>query len=204
MKALNIALLGFITLTMCGCSSTLMKRADIQIMTPPGTQTSRVIFLRESAFGGAIQASIFDASSEDLKFVGVSSTGTKVAYDTIPGIHRFMVVSEAADFMEATLDGGKTYYAMVTPRMGMWKARFSLWPIKSDANARHSLQSKAFVGWLELGKFVINTPEGDQWFRANASGIKQKYNAYLPDWKRKTPQALAERTLDAKDGVVGR
>ena len=34
----------------------------------------------------------------------------------------FSVVGEAADFLEADLAAGKTYYIQVAPRMGAWKA----------------------------------------------------------------------------------
>jgi hypothetical protein len=50
------------------------------------------------------------------------------------------------------------------------------------------------------GKLVENTPAGEQWFAANAASIKQKYTEYLPVWKQKTPQDLAERTLEEQDG----
>lgn len=58
---------------------------------------------------------------------------TKVAYHTEPGEHMFMVIAESADFMQATLEAGKTYYAQIVPRPGVWKARFSFRPINDIA-----------------------------------------------------------------------
>src|SRR5678815_5415246 len=75
-----------------------------------------VIFMRSSAMGGAVQASVFDVSGAGEKLVGIVSTGTKVGYYVAPGERTFMVVSEAADFMQANLVAGRTYYALVTPR----------------------------------------------------------------------------------------
>ena len=115
-----------------------------------------------------------------------------------------MVISEAADFMEAKLAPGKTYYAVVTPRMGAWKARFSLWPVKSMSNNEFNLQNKEFDNWLKKGKVVTNTPAGEQWLTANSAGIRSKQTEYQTVWKRKTAQELAERTLEEQDGVVGR
>jgi hypothetical protein len=192
-----------LSLAMSGCASSLMKPAENQKLAVPTAQSSRIIFLRPSSMGGAIQAELFDVTSGDPTFIGVSSTGTKVAYDTMPGTHRLMVVSEAADFLEANLAAGKTYYAVVTPRMGAWKARFSLWPIKADAKAEYSLQSKQFATWIANAKLVANTPEGEQWAKTNATSIKTKYTENLVVWKQKTPEDLAKRTLEQQDGVAG-
>ena len=185
-----------------GCASSLMKPAANQTLSKTPAQSSRVIFLRPSSVGGAIQASLFDATGSEPKFIGISSTGTKVVYDTTPGAHRFMVVSEAADFLEARLAAGKTYYAVVTPRMGAWKARFSLWPIKNDANAEYKLQSDETAKWIKNGKVVENTPESLQWAQSNMSSIKAKYSENLPVWNKKPPQDIAERTLNEGDGRV--
>jgi hypothetical protein len=190
-------------LSLTGCASTLMRPAENQTLAAPSPQTSRIVFLRPSSFGGAIQASLFDVTDDDLNFLGIISTGTTVVYDVAPGSHRLMVVSEAADFMEAKLAPGKTYYAVVTPRMGAWKARFSLWPVKARSSNKYNLDNKEFDDWLKEGKVVTNTPEGEQWFTANTADIRKKQAAYLSVWKQKTAAELAERTLEEEDGVVG-
>jgi hypothetical protein len=185
-----------------GCASNLMKPAPNQTIAPVAAQQSRVIFLRPSSFGGAIQAGLFEATGGDLKFIGISSTGTRVVYDVAPGPHRFMVYSEAADFMEAKLAPGKTYYAVSTPRMGAWKARFSLWPVKAKSSNEFNHQNKDVATWVEKGKWVENTPEGEQWFKANLAKIKATHDEYLPVWNQKTPAELAERTLEEADGLT--
>jgi hypothetical protein len=190
------------TIALTGCASSLMKPAENQTLAAPPAGTSRVVFLRPSALGGAIQASVFDVTGGEPVFIGVSSTGTKVVHDTTPGPHRFMVVSEAADFMEASLAAGRTYYAVVTARMGAWKARFSLWPVKADPSADYSLQSRDLAKWVDGAKLVVNTPAGEQWFRDNLSSIRAKQDEYLAVWKQKTPADLAKRTLEERDGVA--
>ncbi|PZN84509.1 MAG: hypothetical protein DM484_02725 [Candidatus Methylumidiphilus alinenensis] len=45
-----------------------------------------------------------------------------------------MVVGENADFMEAELFANRTYYVNVAPRMGCWKARFSLNPLSGKVS----------------------------------------------------------------------
>jgi hypothetical protein len=86
--------------------------------------TALVFFTRPSSYGGAIQATIYDGDT----YIGTVSGGTHVAYQATPGTHLFMVVGESADFMSAELLPGKTYYAGVHARMGVWKARFSFVP----------------------------------------------------------------------------
>ena len=197
----RIAVIVLAAATLFGCASSLMKPATTQSLSATPAQSSRVIFLRPSSFGGAIQASLFDVSGGAAKFIGVSSTGTKVVYDVAPGTHRFMVVSEAADFMEASLAPGKTYYGIVTARMGAWKARFSLWPVKADAKSEFSSQSKDFAQWAAKGKIVENTPEGQKWFDANRGSIQSKHDEYLVVWKQRPAAEIAERTLNESDGL---
>ena len=185
-------------LFLSGCASSLMKPAEEQTLKPPPAETSRVIFLRPSNFGGAIQAPLFDVSDGKPVFLGVSSVGTKIVYDTTPGKHHFMVVSEAADFLNAELAAGMTYYAVVSPRMGLWKARFSLWPVKADRKAKYSLKDKEFPSWLEEGKLVTNTPKGERWARDNAEDIQVKYSTYKEIWVRKSDEAQEKRTLETR------
>ena len=49
-------------------------------------------------------------------FIGILSGKTKVAHLTEPGEKLFMVIGENADFMKATLEAGKTYYALKTEK----------------------------------------------------------------------------------------
>ncbi len=120
-----LALLSMFLLAGCAGSSSYMsdvppERANYT--TQP--DQALVVFMRPSGFGFAIQSSVFDIVDENPVFVGIVSAKAKVAYYVNPGERRFMVISESADFMDATLEAGKVYYALVTPRMGVWKARF--------------------------------------------------------------------------------
>ena len=130
-------------------------------MTPSGEAPvirqgeSMVVFMRPSGFGGAIAASVFDVSGPDNKFVGIVNAGTKVAYPVAPGQYTFMVVSESADFLQATVASGNTYYALVTPRVGVWKARFSFRPVR-----RLELDGNEFALWSGAApQFMSTAPE---------------------------------------------
>ena len=101
-----------------GCASNMMIDSAEQELVAPAADTAQIVFLRSSILGSAIQAVVYDATDGGAEFIGILSNGKKLAHTVQPGKHVFMVVSEAADFMEAELLGGKTYYAMITPRMG--------------------------------------------------------------------------------------
>jgi hypothetical protein len=102
-----------------------------------------------------------------------------------------MVVSEAADFMQADLEAGKTYYVLVTPRVGWWRARFSLRPITAE-----ELGGKQFQEWFDDCAWVETTDEARGWARQNASSVQEKKVEYLQKWEPRTDKP----TLKASDG----
>lgn len=91
-----------------------------------------------------------------------------------------MAIGESADFMAAEVESDKTYYTLVTPRMGMWKARFSLKPISEN-----ELNSEKFRDWLKDCDWVEKTLESDQWASENMDSILKKYKKYYPKWQGK-------------------
>jgi hypothetical protein len=194
----SVALLLVLGLT--GCQSSLMTKAGAGEPRPePGK--ALVVFLRASSLGGAIQSSVYDTGDKADKFIGIVSTKTKIAYQAEPGDHLFMVVAENADFMVAHLDAGKTYYALVSPRMGMWKARFSLLPIHNRADAKYSMQSADFREWMAKTDWVTVSPAAEQWYRDHAADIQAKKADYMRRWNTADAQQRAELTLPADDGI---
>ncbi len=164
--------------------------ADATSAMKPQPGKALVVFMRTSIVGGAIQASVYD----DDQYISTVSAGTRIAYQATPGEHMFMVIGESADFMKATLTEGKTYYALVTPRIGLWKARFSFRPIHKDKP------------WSEIDEMVKDTDlmtpnaDGHQWAKDNAQSIQDKKAEYLQKWLTKDKNAQAEATLYAEDG----
>jgi hypothetical protein len=174
---------------LAGCS----VRSDL--MAPTGEPTSGlrpaagkalVVFLRPEYVGYAIQAVVYD----DTQFIGVVSRYAAVAYQADPGPHRFMVVSEAADFMDADLAPGRTYFAQVRPRMGAWRARFSLAPLSATADARD------IASWLAESKVVTANAAGRRWDEANRPSVLEKKAAYERKWLEKADRPM----LHADDG----
>ncbi|HET6806528.1 MAG TPA: hypothetical protein VFH59_13925 [Frateuria sp.] len=194
----SVALL--LLLGLAGCQSSLMTKAGgSEPMPEPGK--ALVVFLRPSSFGGAIQSSVYDTGDTKDRFIGIVSTKTKVAYQADPGDHLFMVVAENADFMVAHLDAGKTYYALVSPRIGFWKARFSLLPIHNRADAKYSMRSADFRDWMADTTWVTVSPAAEQWYREHEADIQAKKADYMRRWNTADAQQHAELTLPAEDGI---
>ena len=198
---IKLILVAAVVLLASGCASPLMVDSAQQVFVAPTDEQAQVVFMRSSSFGGGIQSTLFDISDDETKFIGILSTGKKIAYTVDPGKRVFMVVSEAADFMEAILDGGRTYYAMVTPRIGAWSARFSLKPVRHGRPGEFQYQSSAFQGWLKSIEFVENTPASHAWAAANLPDVISKRAVYWEKWQQKSASDRAERTLYPDDGL---
>jgi len=172
----KLALLAVFFLFLEGCASSHMTVIpDDNKVTKPSSDTALVYFARPSSFGGAIQATVYD----DDVYIGTISANTNIAYKAKPGPHMFMVVSESADFMQAELLAGKTYYAEVIARPGVWKARFSFRPNNGqipDSEVQNNLQNT---------KQVEPNAEGLKWASENAPSITEKKKANLPKWQAK-------------------
>ena len=178
----------------CAGSSRYMKLVpEHESSYTPGGGRSLVIFMRPSGFAFAIQSSVFDITTGENKLVGIVSAKKKVAYQTDPGEHMFMVIGESADFMKADLQAGKTYYALVTPRMGAWKARFSLKPVHKD-----DLASGKAKKWESSCKPVQNTDASYDWARKNAPSIQSKKETFIKKWDEKPDSG--KPMLNAEDG----
>lgn len=191
-------LLGAVLLS--GCAGNPMQTVSNPTVQPSAADQAQVVFMRSANTGKLNGASVYDVTQGQTRFVGILNNETKIAYPTTPGKHTFMVVSEAADFMDAELVAGKTYYALVTPRMGLWKARFSLWPVGRQADAPYSQQSSDFKDWVADTDLVTNSPKSLAWFEQNKADIEDKRHEYWPVWQKKSAADLAKRTLKADDG----
>ena len=193
-KAIH-AFLWFLALcAMTGCAGTGgMVTSDQSLSTRSGEAT--IVFMRPSSFGFAISASVFDVSDKDSRFIGVIEHDTKIAYGVGAGEHVFMVVGESADFMKATVLADKTYYALVTPRMGAWKARFSFKPVRQA-----DFVSKDFEAWDKQTKLVEVSPVAESWAAENAQSIESKRSKYWPAWISKPASEQDSQTLRPEDG----
>lgn len=155
----------------------------------PMADKAMIVFMRPSGLGFAVQSSVFDVTNGAPEFIAIVPAKKKVAHEIAPGKYRFMVIGENADFMDAELAAGKTYYAVVAPGMGMWKARFYFEPVRM-AGASNDL-----TGWLADCEWVESTSQALDWSRGNMPSIQEKKSDYLPDWmngKDKSVLAVAD------------
>lgn len=172
----RIVFIVFYLSVLSGCASTQMTDVlERNRILKPDPDKALVIFLRPSYFGGAIQSVIYDGDT----YIGTLSAGKQIAYETTPGEHMFMVVSEAADFMQANLAAEKTYYSVVVSRPGLFRARFSFMPQNGQ------IQQEKLEQWLASTTQVIVNEKGRIWAENNAESVAQKKAEFLPKWKSK-------------------
>lgn len=157
----------------------------------PKPDQALIVFMRPSGFGSAIQSSVFDVTDGNPVFLGIVPAKTKVAHYAKPGKRRYMVIGESADFMSANLDPGKVYYSLVTPRMGLWKARFSLAPVRGP-----KIETPEFAGWYKDTRWVEKFATASNWADTNMTSIRGKLTEYLPGWQEKPDKPV----LNSEDG----
>jgi hypothetical protein len=194
-----ITLTLFLASTNLYAASKMVERDNQEVLLTPADQ-SQIIFIRPSGFGGMVKASVFDINSGEPEFIGIVAAGKKIDYFVEPGKHTFMVISENADFMEANVAAGETYYSVITVRTGWWKARFSLHPARNGSEGRYQIDSEKFQKWLVKTEFVENTEASFEWAEANNPSIVRKQKKYWKKWETISAEDLAERTLEESDG----
>ncbi len=188
-RAALFAVLAGLGLSACA-STAMMDAPEPAFVSAPPADQATLVFLRPSNFGFAIQSVVYDVTNDSAQpaLVGIVSASKKIGLTTAPGQRRFMVVSEAADFMDAELVAGKTYYALVTPRMGLWRARFSLRPMNAN--------DPELAGYLGTTNWVENTAASGAWSRENMTSVQAKKAEYLVEWLAKPDKPV----LKAGDG----
>lgn len=188
-------LLVLLLLGACAGTSDYMRNVEpAQANYAPEPDKALIVFMRPSGLGFAVQSSVFDVTDGNPHFVGIVSAKKKIAYYAAPGQRRYMVIGESADFMGATLDAEKVYYALVTPRMGWWKARFSLRPLHGT-----DIQGSEFADWFSDTQWVENGDGATTWAAQNMSSIREKMAEDLPEWNGKPNKPM----LQAADGQPG-
>lgn len=176
-SVIKLAIILAALLLMAGCASphmAVIKDANMANKPQPGK--ALVVFLRPARFlGDGNLAFLYDGD----KYVGTSASKTKIPYQADPGKHLFMVVGESADFMEADLAEGRTYYAVVQIRPGLFGGRFSLQP----QNAQ--MDNSKIQAWLKVMRPMEPAPAGLKYAGKIADNSKAKKEKYLPAFEKK-------------------
>jgi hypothetical protein len=194
-------LLYLLLLTTVGTANAASTMAVSEIQesrqTPP--DQSQIVFARLDKGWGS--ATVFDVTNGEPELIGILSGRDRVVHFVEPGNHTFMVISEAADFMGADLAAGKKYYAVADIRMGIWKGRFSLHPVRNGSEGKFQVDTGTFKKWLPKTEIVENTEASIEWAKANHESIVGKQEKYWKKWEAKSDDAIAERTLNESDGI---
>ena len=197
MKAIRLWLILMVPVMLSACGGGVQMTPASE---PPQIRAgeSMVVFMRPSPLGNVVAASVFDVTGPETKFIGLVNYGTKYAHPVKPGQYTFMVIGESADFMQATVLPDRTYYALVAPRMGVWKARFSFQPVRQSA-----VGGSEFASWTSATKYVVNSAETTSWAVQNAGDVNSKRTEYWAEWNSKPAHQRESQTLRAEDGVPG-
>lgn len=162
-----------------------------------------VVFMRTSTVGAAISSVVFDAKEGSNELVAAVGPSEKIAYYCEPGEHLFMVIAENADFMEANLEAGKIYYAIITPRMGVWKARFSLHPFKQvNSEEEFTIGGEKLAQWLKSCKYVVPNEDIQRYAVNSAGDIQKRRENYEAKWDSMLEEDKQWRRLEPQDGVT--
>lgn len=175
-----------------GCAVPVAKMNHsvvVPAVTAPDAGKAMVIFMRPD--GRAFNTHVIVYHNDTL--VGTVPYNSKLAYMVEPGKHTFMAISESADFLNADVVAGKTYYTQIVPRMGWMRARFSFEPIsKSD------LQTEEVRKWIADSQFVKNADSLYKWDERHRANVEEKREKYFPGWNARTDSK--KPTLRPEDG----
>ncbi len=188
--AIKLLMISIFVSIMVGCGAPHMmviKDASVAITPQPGK--ALVVFLRPARMlGDGNVAVLYDGD----QYLGTSTVKTIIPYQAEPGKHLFMVIGESADFMEAELAAGKTYYAVVQIRPGVFGGRFSFHPQNGQ------LEKDKIDAWLKVMKPMEPAPAGLAYAEKIAANSKAKKDKYLPEFEQKG----ADKTMLNKDSGV--
>jgi hypothetical protein len=167
----------------------------------PTADTAVIEFMRPSKFGGAIKCAIFDVTAGEPVFLGILAPKDKIVVSVPAGKRLYMITGESADFMEADLVPGKTFRAIAIARMGAWKARFSLIPLKKHPGEEEwALDGKKAAEWITMCKPLVPAATAAKWYTDNRPSILKKKDAYMPKWNEMNESLKQYRRLIAEDG----
>ncbi len=130
----------FMLIFIAGCKSSVMMGVQPVNIANIDKNMAIVTFVRSGFVGKAIQFGIWDSE----KWVGVLASDSYIQYKASPGKHLFLARAENWSCVKADLEGGKSYFIIVSPRMGVWKARVVMNPVNKGDNVSEEKINK----WL--------------------------------------------------------
>lgn len=177
-----MALLGMALLSGCTGSSGMARVSDAKIAAAPQPDKATIVFYRIGSRADTNHALLFDASVDPPHLIGIVNGGMKIAYVGDPGKHRFMVNGANANFMDAEVMPGKTYYVEITLDFGLWREGFALKPQRgNDPDVAATVSA---LTWFE------NTPKSQGWVGQHMARVLRQRDAALPKWEAKEDKPI--------------
>jgi hypothetical protein len=190
---LAAAALGSLVLN-AGCivahSDTMTKVESPTALKAPADQAV-VVFIRHTAFGGAILFTVID---ENGKFLGVSQGNSHFAAIVPPGHHVFISGTvNNTSAVDATLAAGKVYFVEVSVRTGALAAAPELHAVRPGSDDWNNRD-----GWLkDTEEYAPNLAKGQHDMDDPKDRIKDGLEAY----KAYDAEEKKHRTLVETDGI---
>ncbi|MDR1488935.1 MAG: hypothetical protein LBS65_00380 [Desulfovibrio sp.] len=196
MKFATLAAFILSALLSSGCASKYMEPVTHDAATGQlGAGQSAVVFFRDTSFGGGIQAPVAEGVAGDVAFIGIVSANTKLLHKTTPGEHVYVVGGEGSNLLFANLEPQKFYYVRVSPKMGVFKARFKFEPVSpvQGEKLQELAGDLAGCGWVTPNRL------SQDWFADNKISIREK----LEDALKKDREGESDRAVvNARDGIA--
>lgn len=185
--SLCFAVLPSVSLADVGRNLSEVGGTCMEVADGPADRAQVVFYLGDA---GRVHATLMDGDT----FISHVISRTCFVYEAAPGQHLFSVVGEAADFLEADVAAGKTYWIEVVPRMGGWKPRFSLLPYNDQSDNWEKKEKRRAKSIL-----VEPTPDGFAWAEARTEELAEKRAEYFAKWQEKP--ADQRPSLAPDDGI---
>lgn len=206
-------------------SHDLMNRNDVVVSEEVPEGSARIVFLRMSSVSAGETAGIFevqkdesqqeevaqDKGQEDTEvlgheFIAMLPNQSKFTVDLPPGSHRFMAISQgkklhSAEYVQAELEAGKTYYVVVKPEPAYGKTVFRLHPVHASPVAEYQINSESVRYMIESSRNVDNTGESTAWANRYEGDIADLIERTRGQWDKLSQQQRNYFTLQSSDGI---
>ncbi len=193
MRSIPCSLLLLFALATSGCGTRYMVRAEPpQPLAAPAEQAA-IVFLRPSAFGGGATFYVADGQGNLL---GGMNGRQYFVHLVAPGQHTFVAWGENADMIQANVQAGRIYFALVGVRMGVWSARLSL----SALTTRRDEWPK-LANWLQASTQMLLDPALVADRPLNASSVQRRIDAARGAWDGYDEAHRSLRVLEPGDGL---
>ncbi len=192
MRALRWAVVATaLTLAACGGGRYMIRtQTPAAIQAPPGA--ALIVFMRPSNYGGA---AVFHVADGQGNLLGDISGRQYFLHAVPPGQHTFIAWGENADMIQANVQAGGIYYALIGVRMGVWSARLSI-----SALTQRREEWPNLLEWLRESTQVVRDERRFAQDPPNPNEIARRIGAAQQAWAGYDQREQGLRVLMPGDG----